>query len=106
VPAPRKFLQNNQDKFQTNSALCSLHARIKYHVYRPAANVCLERSLYHAGIRIFKSLPCRLTSMLNEKTQFKVALRCLHILFFSVDQFLMLKNDSLSYYHLYVMVLV
>jgi hypothetical protein len=76
VLAPPKFLQNNQGKFQTSEAVHSLHARIKYHLYRSVANVlCIERSLYCAGIRIFDSVPHRLTNMLNKKAQFKVVLR-------------------------------
>lgn len=95
MPAPSIFLQNNQGNFQTNSAVHNLCARIKYHLHRAVANLLyLEESLYCAGIRIFKSLPCRHTHILSEKAQFKVALRrCLHILF-SVDEFLMLKNAS------------
>jgi len=62
-----KFLQTNQGNFQTNSAIHNLYARIKYHLHRPVANhLYLEKSLYCAGIKIFKSLPCRHTNMLCE----------------------------------------
>jgi len=105
-----KFLQTNPCNFQKNSAIQSLCVRIKYHLHRPVANLLyLERSLYCAGIRIFKSLPCRQTDThthththacartrthTREKAQFTVALRrCLRILF-SVDEFRMLKNAS------------
>jgi len=51
----------------------------------------------YCGITIFNNLPCRSTSWMNEKAQFKAELwRNLNMhSFYSVDEFLMLKNDSI-----------
>jgi len=47
------------------------------------------------GIRIFNSLPSNLRSLMNEKAQFKVALkRYLYThSFYSVEEFITFKND-------------
>jgi hypothetical protein len=53
-------------------------------------------SAYYAGIKIFNSLPSNLRSLMNKQTQFKGALKMYlntH-LFYSVEKFLMFKNDS------------
>jgi hypothetical protein len=49
-----------------------------------------------SGIKIFNNLPSSLKSLMNEKAKFKVALKQYlntHA-FYSVDEFLLSKNDS------------
>jgi hypothetical protein len=88
---------NNQENFQTNSAVHGVNTRNRGHLHRPTANLsCFQKSAYYAGIKIFNSLPSNLRSLMNKQTQFKVALkRYLNThLFYSVEEFLMFKNDS------------
>jgi hypothetical protein len=91
------FVANNQEYFETNSAIHNFNTRNRDHLYRSIANLsCFEKSAYCSGIRIFNSLPSNLRGLKNKKMQFKVALKRLlntHF-FYSVDQFLMLKSDS------------
>jgi hypothetical protein len=57
---------------------------------------CFQKSAYYAGIKIFNSLPSSLTSLVNKKAQFKVALKrylITHSLY-SVDEFLMFTKKS------------
>jgi hypothetical protein len=65
--------------FQLAANLRALHSVmkiIKDHLHRPPANLsCFQKSALYPGIRIFNSLPCILTNLKKEKTQFKVALR-------------------------------
>jgi IS1 family transposase len=91
------FLVNNQEHFQTNSAIHSVNTRNRDHLHRPIANLsCFQRSAYYAGIKIFNRLPSNLRSLMNKKAQFKVALKrylnthCLY----SVEESLILKNYS------------
>jgi hypothetical protein len=55
-----------------------------------------QKSTYYSGINIFNNLPSSLKSLMNEKAEFKVALkRYLNTCsFYSVDEFLLSKNDS------------
>jgi hypothetical protein len=47
------FVVNNQELFQTNSALCSVNIRNRCHLHRPFANLLyLQKSGYYPGIRI------------------------------------------------------
>jgi len=67
---------NNQELFQTNSAIHSVNTRSRDHLHRPTANFSFfQKSAYYAGIKIFDSLPSNLRSLMNKKTQFKVALK-------------------------------
>jgi hypothetical protein len=71
--------------------------RNKHQLHRPIANLsCFQKS----GIKIFNSLPSSLTSLVNKKSQFKVALKrylnthsC-----YSVNEFLMFENDTWCIY--------
>jgi hypothetical protein len=88
---------NNQELFQTNSAVHSLNTRNKHQLHRPIASLsCFQKSAFSTGIKIFSSLPSNLTGMVNKKSQFKVALkRYLNThSFYSVDEFLIFENDS------------
>jgi len=70
------FFIGNQEKFQTNSSAHSTNTRNKHHLHRPIANLsCFQNGASYSGIRIFSSLPRSTTSLKNEKTQFKVALK-------------------------------
>jgi hypothetical protein len=93
------FIINNQEHFQTNSAVHSVNTRNKQHLLRPVANLtCFQKSTYYSGIKIFNNLPSSLKSLVNEKARFKVALkRYLNThSFYSVDEFLVSKTDSSS----------
>jgi hypothetical protein len=91
------FIVYNQEHFQTNSATDSASTRNTNQLHRPIASLsCFHKSAYYAGITIFNSLPTSLTSLLNKKEQFKVALKiCLitHSLY-NVDEFVMFTNNS------------
>jgi predicted peroxiredoxin len=83
--------------FQTNSAIHSVNTRNKNQLHRPIANLsCFQKSAYYAGIKIFNSLPSSLTSLINKKAEFEVALKRYLIThsFYSVDEFLMFTNNS------------
>jgi hypothetical protein len=70
------FIINTQERFQTNSAVHSVNTRNKHHLHRPIANLsCFQKSTYYVGIKIFNNLPSSLESLMNEKAQFKVALK-------------------------------
>jgi hypothetical protein len=46
-----------------------------HHLHRPVANLsCFQKGNYDGGIKIFSYLPSSLKNVMNEKTQFKVAL--------------------------------
>ena len=67
---------NNQEKIHTNSATHSVNMGIKPHIQRRITNLsCIQKSAYHAGIKICNSLPNRLTSLTAEEAIFKGALR-------------------------------
>jgi hypothetical protein len=91
------FVVNNQDHFQTNSAIHSVNTMNRGHLHRPTASLSLfKKSAYHAGIKIFNSLPSNLRSLMKYQTQFKVALKGslnTHSFYF-VEEFLTFKNDS------------
>jgi len=64
------FVVNNQERFQTNSAIHS-NTRNRDHLHRPTANLsCFQKSAYYAGTKIFNSLPSNFRSLMNEKAQF------------------------------------
>jgi hypothetical protein len=70
------FVVNNQEHFQTNSAIHSVNTRNRDHLHRPTTNLLrFQKSVYYAGIKIFNSLPSNLRSLMNKKAQFKVALK-------------------------------
>jgi hypothetical protein len=54
---------NNQEHFQTNSAIYSVNTRNKKQLHRSLANLLhFQNSAYYAGIKIFSSLGSSLTS--------------------------------------------
>ena len=70
------FIVNNGEKFQTNSYVHKSDTTNEYHQRRQNANISsFQKSAFYAGVRTFYSLPRSLTSLRNEKAQFKVALR-------------------------------
>jgi hypothetical protein len=92
------FIVNNQEHFQTNSAVHSVNTRNKHHLHRPVANLtCFQKSTY-SDINIFNNLLSSLKSLVNEKAKFKVApKRYLNThSFYSVDEFPVSKTDSSS----------
>jgi len=49
---------------------------IWYHLHRPIANLsCFSKCASYYGIRIFNNLPQSITSLRNEKPQFKITLK-------------------------------
>ena len=89
------FFIGYQDKFLTNSSVHSKNTRNKHHLHRPIANLsCFQKGAYYSGIRIFNNLPQSITSLRNEKPQFKAALifLCAHS-FYSVDEFFACTDD-------------
>jgi IS1 family transposase len=91
------FIINNQEHFQTNSAVHSVNTRNKHHLHRSAANLtCFHKSTYNSDIKIFNNLRSSFKSLMNEKAKFKVALkRYLNThTFYSVDEFLLSKTVS------------
>jgi hypothetical protein len=70
------FIVNNQEFFQTNSAVHSVNTRNKHQLHRPIVNLsCFQKSAFYTGIKISNSLPSSLTSLVNKKSQFKAALK-------------------------------
>jgi hypothetical protein len=91
------FVVNNQERFQTNSAMHSVNTRNMDHLHRPTAYFsCFQKSAHCAGIKIFNRLPSNLRSLMNKKAQFEVALkRYLNThCFYSVEELLTYKNYS------------
>jgi IS1 family transposase len=91
------FILNNQEHFQTNSSIHSIDTSNMHHLHRPNANLsCFQKSTFYAGITIFNRLPLSLTSLKNEKTKFKAALRKYlntHSSYL-LDEFFMYKDGS------------
>ena len=90
------FFIGNQEKFQTNSSVHSINTRNKHHLHRLVTNLsCFQKSAPYSGIRIFNNLPRSITSLKNENTQFKVALKKFLYVhsFYSVDEFFACTND-------------
>jgi hypothetical protein len=59
----------------TNSAIHSVNTRNKNQVRGRVANLlCVQKSAYYAGMKIFNGLPSNLTGLIHRKMQFKVAL--------------------------------
>jgi hypothetical protein len=70
------FFIGNQENFQMNSSVHSINTRNKQHLYGSIANLsCFQQGASYSGIRISNSLPQSITSLKNEKTQFKIALK-------------------------------
>jgi len=85
----RFFFIGNEDKFLTNSSVHSTNTRNKHHLHRPIANLsCFQKGASYSGIRIFNNLPQSITSLKNEKPQFKEALKIFLYAhsFYSVDE--------------------
>jgi len=65
------FTVNIEENFQTSLFVHSVNTRNKHYLHRPNANSSyFHKSTFCAGIRIFSSLPHRLTSVEDEKIQF------------------------------------
>jgi hypothetical protein len=68
--------------------------RNKNHPHRPNASLsCFQKRIFYAGIKIFNSLPGSPKTLMNQKVEFKVALRK-HLsthCFYSVGEFFCVK---------------
>jgi hypothetical protein len=90
------FILNNKEHFQLDLLIQSLNMRNKINLRTPVSNLtCILKNTYYAGIKIFNNLPYTILSSVNEKAQFKVALkRYLNIhSFYSIDDYLMFRNN-------------
>jgi hypothetical protein len=64
-----KFTVNNQENFQTSSAVYSENIRNKYQIHRPNTNISyFQKTAYYVDIKIFNSLPSTITSLTNKDT--------------------------------------
>jgi len=80
----------------TNSSVHSINTRNKHHLHRPIANLaCFQKCASYSGIRVFNNLPQSITSLRNDKPQFKVALKIFLYAhsFYSLDEFLACTDD-------------
>jgi hypothetical protein len=86
------FITNNEEFFQTNADVHSVNTRRKHCLHKPIANLSyFQKGAYYAGIMIFNGLPSDLKGLMNEKAQFKIALKQYlktHS-FHSVDEYLL-----------------
>ena len=92
---------NNHEIFQTNSSTYSINTRNKHHFRRPNANLSyFQKSTFNAGIKIFHSLPPRVTILKNDNAKLKASLKkYLHIQsFYSVDELFTCKDVSQFYF--------
>jgi hypothetical protein len=90
------FVVNNQEHFQTNSAVHSVNTRNRDHLHRPTAKLsCFQKSGYYAVIRMF-SPPWNLRSLINKKSTIwsSVTNTLKYSSLHSVEEFLTFKNDS------------
>ena len=90
------FFIGNQEKFQTNSSVHSVNTRNKHYLHRPVANLSyFQKGASYSGMRIFNNLPQSITSLKNEKPQFKVALKNFLYAhsFYSVVEFFACTDD-------------
>jgi hypothetical protein len=66
------FVVNNQEHFQTNSAIHSVNTRNRGHLHRQIAKfTCFQKSGYYAAIKIFNTLSSNLRSLMNKKAKVK-----------------------------------
>jgi len=90
-----KFTVNNQEEFDTNSAVHSSNTRNKRHIRRSTVTtfVFTEKCVQCCHL-MFSIVLCIPTSRVNGKAPFEAAYRIyLNSSFYSADEFLMLKND-------------
>ena len=74
----------------------NINTRSKHHFHRPVANLShFQKGTSYSGIKIFNSLPRSITSLMNEKTQFRIALKKFLYAhsFYSVDEFFACTDD-------------
>jgi hypothetical protein len=89
------FIVINQEEFDTNLILHSNSTRNKRHIRRSTAITFLftDKSVQCCHL-MFSMVLCRPTSRVNGKARFEAARRMyLNSSFYTVDEFLMLKND-------------
>jgi len=81
-PATSRFVAQHLN--QTNSSVHSMNTRGIHHLRRPIAILsCFQKGASYSAVRIISNLPQSMTSLRNEKPQFKVALNVfyMHIAF-------------------------
>jgi len=75
----------------------NINTRSKHNFHRPVTNLsCFQKGTSYSGIKIFNSLPRSITSLKNEKTQFRIALKKFIYAhsFYSVDEFFTCTDDA------------
>ena len=81
------FIINNKENFQTNSSIPNINTR---NMHQPSYTQCqpvlFSKSTFYAGIKIFDSLPHRVTTLKNDKYLNSYT-------FNSVDEFFICKED-------------
>jgi len=90
------FFINKHEIFKTNSSIHNINTRNKHHHLRQSANLSsFQGSAVFAGLKIFNSLPPRMTILENDKAKLKVAVRkYLHThSTHSIDGFFICKDD-------------
>jgi hypothetical protein len=64
------FVVNNQEHFQTNSAIHGVNIRNRDLLHGLTANLsCFQKIAYYAGIKIFNSLPLNMRSLMNKEVK-------------------------------------
>jgi hypothetical protein len=94
------FVVNNFDKFQTNNSVHGVNTRNNEHLHRPITHLSsYQRGVYYSGVTLFNSLPINITTVKNDKNQFRVALRSYlqNHSFYSIDEFIeQTKNPNVK----------
>jgi hypothetical protein len=70
------LLLNTEILIKYINSMNSINTGNKYHLHRLVANLsCFQKGASYSGVRIFNNLPRGVTSIKNEKTEFKVTLK-------------------------------
>jgi hypothetical protein len=69
------FIVNNQQHFQTNSAIHNIDTSYKGHLHRPVANLsCFQNSAFDFGMK-YLTVCHQVKSLMNKQAQFKVTFK-------------------------------
>jgi len=86
------FISSNQKGFRTNSSIHNIKTKNKHHLHRPNASLSFfPKSMFCAGIRIFKNLPPSVTILKNHKAAIR---KCLRVHCFYCVQKLSMTYDT------------
>jgi hypothetical protein len=85
------FVVDNKENLQTNSSIHGVDTRNKTELHRSTVNLsCFQKGVSYPGVKVFSSLPSRISNLRNVKLHFKVALQRYLIAhsFYSLAEFL------------------